>query len=133
MIKNRPMDHIGLAVTDVEASAAWYQEVLGFTVKGKFKNPDDADATWVYFLTSADGSVTYEMYQSDLVTDAIGKIDHISYVSKDIEADYAYCTAQGYKVCTNGIEGIPYFWENGCRFFKILSPTKEQVEFCQVV
>lgn len=36
MIKNRPLDHIGLAVSDVEADAAWYQEVLGLSVKAKF-------------------------------------------------------------------------------------------------
>ena len=72
MIKNRPLDHIGLAVTDVEADALWYQQVLGFKVKGKFLN-------------------------------------------------------------TGGIEGIQHFWENGCKYFKILSPTGEQEEFCQVL
>lgn len=131
MIKNRPLDHIGLAVTDVEASAAWYQKVLGLQVKGCFANPNGKNT---YFLTTADGSVTYEMYQDDtLSADAAGKIDHISYVSTDIEADYRYCTDAGYKICTDGIEGISYFWEKGCRYFKILSPTGEQVEFCQVL
>lgn len=131
MIQNRPLDHIGLAVTDVEASAAWYQQVLGLSVKGKFMNPNGKNT---YFLTTADGSVTYEMYEdASIPADAQGKIDHISYVSNDIEADYKYCVDAGYKICTNGVEGIPYFWENGCRYFKILSPTGEQVEFCQVV
>ncbi|MDD3795835.1 MAG: VOC family protein [Lachnospiraceae bacterium] len=131
MIKNRPLDHIGLAVTDVEADAAWYQKVLGFTVKGKFPSSDGHN---VYFLTSKDGSVTYEMYQSDnLPADAIGKIDHISYVSNDIEADYRFCADAGYTISTDGIEGIPNFWEKGCRYFKIVSPTGEQIEFCQVL
>ena len=131
MIKNRQLDHIGLAVTDVEADALWYQQVLGFKVKGKFPNPDGNN---VYFLTTKDGSVTYEMYQDNsLPEDAKGKIDHISYLSNDIEADYQYCVDAGYKICTDGIEGISYFWENGCKYFKILSPTGEQVEFCQVL
>ena len=39
MIKGRPMDHIGVAVTDVEATAKWYQDVLGFEVFGKFLVP----------------------------------------------------------------------------------------------
>ncbi len=131
MIKNRPLDHIGLAVADVEADAAWYQQVLGLHVKGKFQNPEGKN---VYFLSTADGSVTYEMYQDDsLPADAKGKIDHISYLSNDIEADYDFCVKEGYKICTDGIEGISYFWEKGCRYFKILSPTGEQVEFCQVL
>lgn len=131
MIQNRALDHIGLAVTDVEAAAAWYQQVLGLYVKGKFTKPDGNN---VYFLATEDGSVTYEMYQNDaLPADARGKIDHISYVSNDIETDYRYCVDAGYKICTNGIERIDYFWDNGCRYFKILSPTGEQVEFCQVL
>lgn len=131
MIKNRPLDHIGLAVSDVEADAAWYQEVLGLSIKGKFQNPKGQN---VYFLTTKDGSVTYEMYQDDdLPAEAKGKIDHISYVSHDIEADFQFCIDAGYKICTNGIEGIENFWEKGCRYFKIESPTKEQVEFCQVL
>lgn len=131
MIQNRKLDHIGLAVTDVEADAAWYQQVLGLQVKGCFMNPNGRNT---YFLTTKDGSVTYEMYQDDtLPADAKGKIDHISYVSEDIEADYRYCVDAGYKICTDGVEGISYFWEKGCRYFKILSPTGEQVEFCQVL
>lgn len=131
MIKNRPLDHIGLAVSDVEADAAWYQEVLGLSVKGKFQNPEGLN---VYFLSTADGSVTYEMYQDDsLAAGAKGKIDHISYVSNDIEADYKFCVNAGYDICTDGIEGIPNFWKQGCKYFKIKSPTGEQVEFCQVL
>ena len=127
MIKGSKLDHIGLAVTDVEASCAWYRDILGFTVIGDFVT----DGVQVYFLKS--GDTVYEMYQEDLPAELQGKIDHISYVSTDIEADYAFCKDQGYTITTNGIEGIPEFWEKGCRFFKIASPTGEQVEFCQVL
>jgi len=32
--------HFGLTVRDVDASAAWYQDVLGFRRAGEFKAPD---------------------------------------------------------------------------------------------
>jgi catechol 2,3-dioxygenase-like lactoylglutathione lyase family enzyme len=32
--------HFGLTVRDVDASAAWYEEVLGFRRAGEFKAPD---------------------------------------------------------------------------------------------
>ena len=32
--------HLGLTVADVEASAQWYSEVLGFTRSGDFESPD---------------------------------------------------------------------------------------------
>jgi catechol 2,3-dioxygenase-like lactoylglutathione lyase family enzyme len=34
--------HLGLTVRDVDASAAWYQRVLGFEIAGRFEAPDGA-------------------------------------------------------------------------------------------
>ena len=127
MIKGRKLDHIGLAVTDLEASKNWYCDVLGFEVIGHFH----AGSTPVYFVKN--GDVVYEIYEEPISEAVQGKIDHISFVSEDIEADYAFCNAQGYTICTNGIEGIPTFWEKGIRYFKLLTPTDEQVELCQIL
>lgn len=127
MIKGRKLDHIGLAVTDLEASKNWYCDVLGFEVIGHFYAGD----TPAYFIKN--GDTVYEMYEEAIDEAVQGKIDHISFVSNDIEADYAYCQKQGYTICTDGIEGIPTFWEKGCRYFKLLTPTGEQVEFCQIL
>jgi catechol 2,3-dioxygenase-like lactoylglutathione lyase family enzyme len=82
MIKGRKLDHIGLAVTDIEASRAWYCDVLGFAVIGHFYS----GTTPVYFLKN--GETVYEMFEKDLPETLQGKIDHISFVSNDIEADY---------------------------------------------
>ncbi len=127
MIKNRKMDHIGLATNDVEADAKWYMDILGFRILGKFNNQGDT----VYFLNN--GDVTYEMYSANppLPEALSGKIDHISFVSYDIEADYKYCREHGYKITTDGIEQIDAFWEKGIKYFKIASPTGEELEFCQ--
>ena len=32
-----------------------------------------------------------------------------------------------------GIQSIPTFWEKGIKYFKIMSPTGEPVEFCQIL
>ena len=127
MIKGRKLDHIGLAVTNLEASKNWYCDVLGFEVIGHFYS----GSTPAYFIKN--GDTVYEMYEQELPETLQGKIDHISFVSNDIEADYAFCKEQGYAIATNGIEGIPTFWEKGCRYFKLLTPTGEQVEFCQIL
>jgi glyoxylase I family protein len=34
--------HLGLTVRDVDASAAWYERVLGFEIAGRFEAPDGA-------------------------------------------------------------------------------------------
>ena len=129
MLKGRALDHIGVACVDVEADAQWYQEALGFVVIGKFPGSSGHN---VYFLKN--GDTTYELFQNDHLEAACrGKVDHISFVSHDIEGDYAYCQKQGYAICTDGIEDIPHFWDKGCRYFKIKSPTGEQIELNQIL
>lgn len=128
MIKNRKMGHIGLAVNDLEASVQWYCDVLGFEVIGSFVCPD---GTQVRFLQM--GDIVYEIFQPIGGAAAPGKIDHFCLESTDIEADYAYCVAQGYTFEEEGIQSIPTFWEKGIKYFKIMSPTGEAVEYCQVL
>ena len=128
MIKNRKMDHIGLGVNDIESSVKWYMDVLGFELIGAFETPDGVPAR---FLKS--GDLVYEIFQPIGGVSAPGKIDHFSFVSTDIEADYAYCIEQGYSFEKEGIQCIPTFWEKGIKYFKIMSPTGEPVEFCQVL
>lgn len=129
MIKNRALDHLGMAVDSVEAAKEFYTTVLGGTLEGTFFCEGDPNP--VYFIRV--GETLYEIYQEATPEGARGKIDHVAYVSENIEADFAYCTEKGYTIATNGIEALPTFWDNGCRYFKILSPTGEQVEFSQKV
>ena len=117
MIRNRRIGHIGIATNDVERDVEWYVDVLGFEVTGKFQNGNDT----VYFLKNDD--VVFEIFPSDsrLPDEVSGRIDHYSFASDDIESDYAYCVENGYKIVTDGIEGIAGFWDNGIRYFKIAS------------
>ena len=130
-LKGRPLDHIGLACSDVEANVKWYQDVLGYQVIWKGKSATTGRN--VYFIKS--GYNVYEMYQPNNLPEAVqGKIDHIAFVSYDIEADYQFALDAGYQICTNGIEGAEgRFTKRGVKWFKILSPTGEQVEFQQIL
>lgn len=131
MIKNRKLDHVGLPSVDVELTAKWYMDVLGYKLIGTFILPGDVK---VMFIENVEGFV-YEIYPAEIGAnpEALGKIEHFCFVSDDIEKDYAYCVEQEYEIVTDGIESIPQFWDNGVRFFKIASPTGEAVEFCQKV
>ena len=128
MIRNRKAGHIGLAVNDIEASVKWYMDVLGFELIGSFETPDGVKARFI-----KNGDLVYEIFQPIGGAAAPGKIDHFCFESSDIEADYAYCVEQGYAFDTDGIQHIPTFWENGVKFFKILSATGEAIEFCQIL
>ena len=128
MIKNRALGHIGLAVTDLEAAVNWYVETLGFEVIGRFQTGEGVP---ICFIKS--GDIVYEVFQPLNGPVAPGKIDHFCFVSEDIEADYRYCVEKGYSFEKEGIQSLPTLWERGVRFFKIMSPTGEAVEFCQIL
>ena len=124
MLKGRSLDHIGIASVDVEADVQYYVDVLGFRVIGRFGK--------CCFIQN--GGTIYEIFsRPEQPEAAIGKIDHIAYTSRDIEADYAYAVRQGYEITTQGIEAIDRFWENGIRYFKIRTPGGEEIEFNQIL
>lgn len=128
MIKNRPVGHIGFATNDIEATVNWYIDVLGFSLIGSFESPAGEP---IRFIKS--GDLVYEIFTPLGGTDTPGKLDHLCFVSNDIEADYRYCQEQGYTFQAEGIQELPTVWEKGVRFFKIMSPSGEPVEFCQVL
>lgn len=127
MIQNRKFQHVGIACTDVEAAAKWYQDNLGFRVTGCFPAKHNC-----YFLEG--NGVVYELYQQDDMPAAVqGKVDHIAFCSDDIESDYRYCQEAGYQFTTDGIEELPQFFDRGFRYFKIKSATGEEIEFGQIL
>lgn len=128
MIKNRKLGHIGLGVADIEATVKWYIDVLGFELIGDFVSPAGEP---IKFIRS--GDIVYEIFQPIGGPAAPGKIDHFCFESNDIEADYAYCVSKGYSFEAEGIQDLPTLWERGVRYFKIMSPTGEAVEFCQIL
>lgn len=127
MIKNRKHGHIGLGSAKLDEDVKWYIDVLGFELIGDFVHPNGNP---IKFIKNKD--IVLEMFPADENT-AHGKFDHYAFDSQDIEADYKYCVEQGYQISTDGIEEIPTVWEKGVRYFKIVSPSGEQLEFCQVL
>ena len=62
----------------------------------------------------------------------IGIIDHIAFVSNDIDAAYEEAVSLGYKITTQGIESNDMFAPKSNRYFKISGPDGEELEFAQV-
>ena len=130
MIKNRKQAHIGIATNDIDATVNWLQDVLGCELYGDYVAPD---GTPCKFLRNPD--IFYEIFQpvSGVDPAVAGKIDHIAYVSDDIQKDYDYCKAQGYTFTTDGVQTMLDFWENGTSYFKIACATGQEIEFCQIL
>ena len=117
------LQHIGLPTNDMEKTLAFYEK-LGFTVAFRTVNNGEK----VCFLKLA--GVCVETYENGQAVGTAGAIDHIALDVSDIEAAYALVQGLGYPVVSQGIESMNV-WENGVRYFTILGPNQERVEFNQ--
>lgn len=119
------LQHVGLPTNDLKATIAFY-ESLGFETVYQVKN--EAAGEDVAFLRLK--NLTIEAYENGQAAMQSGAIDHIAIDVDDVEAAYRLAQEQGYQIVSNGVEFLP-FWQNGVRFFILLGPNQERVEFNQ--
>jgi lactoylglutathione lyase len=140
----RRLQHIGLPVTSLAASTAFYAR-FGFTVAMRSTFPHPEGTGHVAMLQLAD--ITLELYQfpdpalyelpaqsalAEVRSRRDGHIDHIAFDVPDIDAAFATLTAAGLTPLEPAPVLLP-FWANGCRYFNILGPDGERLEFNQIL
>ena len=121
----RVLDHLGLPTPDLEKTIAFY-EGLGFSVAWRTQ-PGAAEGK-VAFLRR--GDIVLEAYESERTAGRPGAWDHVCLGVEDVEAAFAEAKARGYSLMDREIRFLP-FWDNGVRFFNVLGPSGETVEFLQ--
>lgn len=119
------LQHLGLPTNDMESTVRFY-EGLGF--ENVYATVNEAANEKVCFLRLR--NLTIEAYENGKALGKSGAIDHMAIDTSDIEAAYALAKEQGYEIVSNGIEALP-FWEHGVKFFIILGPNGERIEFNQ--
>lgn len=119
------LQHVGLPTNDLKATIAFY-EGLGFETVYQVKN--EAAGEDVAFLRLK--NLTIEAYENGQAAMQSGAIDHIAIDVVDVEAAYRLAQEQGYQIVSNGVEFLP-FWQKGVKFFILLGPNQERVEFNQ--
>ena len=129
------LQHIGIPVSDIRKSVTFY-EMLGFknVMESTFVHHKGQGTCIMMQLEN----IVIELYQlPDHELPAIkarkdGHIDHIALDVSNIDETFSILTQAGYTI----IEQEPiflHFWKNGCRFFNILGPDGERIEFNQVL
>ena len=114
------IQHLGIPTADLAGTIAFY-ESLGFT--NIYEQKD-----FVCFLQL--GTMVIETYAAEKPTMLNGAIDHVALNVKDIEAAWRDAQACGYETEDKEINFLPFF-ENGVKFFTIIGPNREKVEFNQ--
>ena len=94
------------------------------------RTKDPANEKKVAFLRLK--NLTIETYESDAPAGKPGAIDHVALDVTDIEETFRIVQAGGYELLDQSIQFLP-FWEKGVRFFTILGPNGEKIEFSQML
>jgi catechol 2,3-dioxygenase-like lactoylglutathione lyase family enzyme len=134
-LKINHLQHIGLPVTDIGISQTFYEK-LGFqmVMHSTFKHEGaQGKVSMMKFK-----EVIIELYQmpepelSNVKQRKNGRIDHIAFDVDDIDHTFELLRREGFEV----LEDKPVFlnfWEKGCKYFYILGPDHERLEFCQIL
>ncbi len=128
------MQHLGLPVTDLERSQAFYAQ-LGFVTALRTDLIDRPEPVRVAMMEKS--GLTIELYQlpkeerEQIAARVDGHIDHIALDVRDIEAAFNELTSAGFVVLEPDAPVFLPFWERGVRFFTVRGPDGEKVEFNQ--
>jgi len=117
------IQHIGIPTNNIEETIAFYEQ-LGFHVALQTKNEDEA----VAFLQL--NNLVIETYENKSAVMQAGAVDHIALDVKNIDALFEVVKAKHFQLLDEQVNSLP-FWEHGVRFFTILGPNKEKIEFCE--
>jgi lactoylglutathione lyase len=125
--------HLGLPVTNLQTSKAFYVK-LGFHEVMSASLPAPEGAVQVAMM-DLNGFIL-ELYQlTGAALEAIrgrthGHIDHLALDVGDIDAVFQAVRTAGLIPLEDAPVNLP-FWERGVRYFNILGPDGEKVEFNQ--
>ena len=100
---------------------------LGFECLGIYPNGEDRCT----FLRL--NNLTLEVWTMDPTPMENGAINHFALDSTDIEASFAEAQKLGLNFAEGSIQHIDTFWSNGIRYFNVLGPNHEVIEFCQIM
>lgn len=120
------VQHVGIPTTDLEGTIAYYQK-LGFECLGIYPNGEDRCT----FLRLK--NLTLEVWTMNPTAIANGAINHVALDSTDIEASFDEVVKLGLDLVEGSIQHIDTFWDNGIRYFNVLGPNHEIIEFCQIM
>lgn len=130
------LQHIGIPVTDIKRSEAFYER-LGFI--NAMTAPFTIDNEKGTCIMMKRDNMIIELYQmpeaqlKEIRTRGNGHIDHIAFDVSDIDLAFAELKSKDFQVVEAAPVFLPTFWSKGCKYFNILGPDGERLEFNEVL
>lgn len=119
------IQHLGLPTTDMDKTLDFFH-TIGFEDALVTVN----NGSRVVFLRLE--NLVIETYEETVVAGKPGAIDHVCIDVENIEEAWTWAKEKGFHILDSEIQYLP-FWDNGVRFFTIMGPNGEKVEFGQVL
>ena len=129
------IQHVGIPVTNIITSEIFYGN-LGFenVMQANFIYENETGTC----IMMKQGNIIIELYQmpqKELAAIAArkdGHVDHVAFDVPDIDKTFSVLSTAGFHI----IEAVPVqlnFWKKGCKYFNVLGPDNERLEFNQVL
>jgi catechol 2,3-dioxygenase-like lactoylglutathione lyase family enzyme len=134
-LKINHLQHIGIPVSNIQVSEKFYRR-LGFVpdTSSAFNHNGGQGKMMMMQLNT----ISIELYQfpepdlAEIRARKDGHIDHITFDVSDVEETFQILKDASFQVIEEKPVFLP-FWENGCKYFNILGPDGERLEFNQLL
>jgi catechol 2,3-dioxygenase-like lactoylglutathione lyase family enzyme len=134
-LKINSIQHVGLPVTNLKTSQTFYER-LGFAsvMNSGF---DHRGGRGSVSMMKRSGMIL-ELYQmpeaqlQEIRTRKDGHIDHIAFAVDNIDETFAALKNAAFSIVEPEPVFLP-FWKDGCKYFNVLGPDGERLEFNQIL
>jgi lactoylglutathione lyase len=129
------IQHIGIPVTNLLRSVKFYQSI-GFdnVMEGQFDHNNEIGNARM-MKRSATVIELYQLPESELAeirNRKDGHIDHLAFDVSDVDKAFLDLKEAGFQISEKQPVSLN-FWEKGCKYFTVIGPDKEKLEFNQIL
>lgn len=135
-LKINHIQHLGIPVSNIQKSVAFYEQ-LGFSNVMPSTFEMDGEQGGIVAMMQRE-SMIIELYQlpashlPEIKNRKDGHIDHIAFDVDDIDLTFKTLKENHFHI----LESAPVFlnfWNKGCKYFNILGPDGERLEFNEII
>lgn len=130
------LQHVGIPVSNISVSETFYAR-LGFKNVMLSTFMIDGEAGTCIMMKNKE--VIIELYQmpdkqlQEIRARKNGHIDHIAFDVDDIDKTFLILKEAYFTIVEQSPVYLPSFWKKGCKYFNILGPDGERLEFNQIL
>ena len=134
-LKINSFQHLGIPVSNLDVSEKFYER-LGFS--NVMSSPFEKNGETGKVAMMEKNGMIIEIYQlppselEEIKSRKDGHIDHIAFDVDDIDVTYKALKENNFNPVEEEPVFLPY-WKKGCRYFAILGPDGEKLEFNQIL